>query len=73
MLLKPSKMALLYPNSVMSGLQKEYTVKTLYSKVLGNRIGNCFALYQVQSTLPKSNLLGLKKWLRLGENLTYVR
>ena len=26
----------------------------------------------VQSTLPKSNPLGLKKWLRLTENLTYV-
>ena len=25
----------------------------------------------IQSTLPKSNLLGLKKKLRLRENLTY--
>ena len=32
-----------------------------------------FWSFDVQSTLPRSNLLGLEGWLRLGEGSTYVR
>ena len=37
----------------------------------GEKYRSSIHIYIIQSTLPKSNPLGLKKLLRLRENLTY--
>ena len=54
----------------------ELLIDVLHNGLVAGRWGlgreRKFNNVRIQSTLPKSNSLGLKKWLRLRENLTYV-